>query len=464
MTTVDAEKPLLQPAESRLRPKKPNYGKIHAKRLPLNTYPLPLLIPHNPLSILHIAFTYICQLFTPLSSHPETILQAYFSPETRSVHVTDEATIRLLWEQGFFGKGSLSRSEPSWLDREKKKRGLIANETSEELTQQRREERKKFKNERARTQREAIEEKLKEEKQSKGNGTPPEPTARARFEGLNGGPVDSLAESIDSLIMQQPEVAPLPEPIVVIQSNDAALEETPAVILDQAANITSTLSQEEIGAAAAAIENQEHQQLTVEEAFFLVYALGILQVQDQSSSVTIPTDSLFTMFRQYSYFPPRQTKDLQPDDPFITSYAVYHHFRSLGWVVRPGIKFAVDWMLYIRGPVFSHAEFAVIVLPSYSHPYWRSTKEQEIATKKKESKSWWWLHRVNRVQSHVKKSLVLVYVEVPPPARLLSAQLPGDGKDFFGQGKPQLDISAFLKHYKVRELTLKRWIPNRERD
>lgn len=47
----------------------------------------------------------------------------------------------------------------------------------------------------------------------------------------------------------------------------------------------------------------------------------------------------------------------RPDNPFVVSYVAYHHFRSLGWVVRDGIKFCVDWVLYgSRGPVGGHAE------------------------------------------------------------------------------------------------------------
>ena len=49
------------------------------------------------------------------------------------------------------------------------------------------------------------------------------------------------------------------------------------------------------------------------------------------------------------------TRRLLPDDPFLVSYAVYHHYRSLGYVVKTGIKFASDWLLYRKGPVFSHA-------------------------------------------------------------------------------------------------------------
>lgn len=55
------------------------------------------------------------------------------------------------------------------------------------------------------------------------------------------------------------------------------------------------------------------------------------------------------MFRCQSYFPPRTPDMLQPDDPFLLNYVVYHHFRSLGWVVKSGIKFAVDY----RKPHFS---------------------------------------------------------------------------------------------------------------
>lgn len=440
-----------QPALPRAPPR-PNYGKIHARPFPLATFPLPPLIPHNPFSVLQYAFTYVYHVLAPPSSHPGTIYKAYWSSETRSVHVIDEAAIRALWECGFFGKGSLSRSEPSWLDRERRRRGLVANETSEEFTSQRREERKRFKMERARLQREAIEEKLKEENRSRASSHAPEPTARASLEGLNGGRTDSLAESIEALIIQEPSEPSTPAPVA--QEASTADERKPLLGTSQHSPSQFELQRQGIlDEEAAAIVKQEHLQLTPSEAFFLVYGLGILSIQDQENHTTLSTSDLFTLFRQHSHFPPQPTSSLTPDDPFLLTYTAYHHFRSLGWVVRPGIKFAVDWLLYLRGPVFSHAEFACIVLPAYTHPYWRSTSELEKATMKKESRSWWWLHCVNRVQSQVRKSLVLVYVEVPPPGALPVVDAQG-----------VLDIGLFLRQYKVRELTLKRWIPNRERD
>ena len=379
------------------------------------------------------------------------------------MHVTDETAIRALWESGFFGKGSLSRSEPSWLDREKKRRGLIANETSEEITAQRRADRRTFKQERARKEREAIEEKLTEERRIHEDGNMAEQIARSRYEGLNGGPVDSLAASMESLFEQQPLSSPVPPPIMLSSSDaandtDARTEHYVSQLpTEPIASNDSKPTEQELKAEAANIENQEHLQLNSSEAFFLTYALGILQICDQADSAFLPSETLFSLFRRHSYFPPREPQDLQPDDPFLLQYVSYHHFRSLGWVVRPGIKFAVDWLLYLRGPVFSHAEFAVIVLPAYTHSYWRSTHELQKSTKKKETKSWWWLHCVNRVQSHVRKSLVICYVEVPPPKAVPAV--------FERKASvKEIDIGQILQQFKVRELALKRWTPNRERD
>ncbi|CAJ0868179.1 13528_t:CDS:2, partial [Entrophospora sp. SA101] len=37
-------------------------------------------------------------------------------------------------------------------------------------------------------------------------------------------------------------------------------------------------------------------------------------------------------------------------------YVAYHYFRSLGWVVRCGMKFGVDYVLYEKGPPFKHSQ------------------------------------------------------------------------------------------------------------
>jgi tRNA-splicing endonuclease subunit Sen2 len=417
------------------RPRRPNYHEIHAKPLPLDAYPLPAFIPHNPLSIVRIAIGLISQSIRPPTSH-SVIHKAYFSVETQSIHVTDPASIRALWEQGFWGKGSLSRSEPQWLVAEKRRRGAEASKTSTEVTQSRREERKQFKLERAKAQREAIEQQLRQE-----GKIVPDATINELVEDATRDNKDALA---------------------------AEGEPTMSVVPNTALDATSSLKNDVDMVPEADIQDLEHLQLTPEEAFFLTYVLGILEVVTvdaskrlsasyllrlhcaQSAGVDVQEsmDHLMKVYPSMSSMP-----SVEPDNPFLLKYVVYHHFRSLGWVVRPGIKFAVDYLLYIRGPAFTHAEFAIMIIPSYSAPYWteRADGDMEPRGSKKERKDWWWLHRVNRVQTQVMKTLMLVYVEVPAPWDA-------------GVQDEALDIGSTLKKYTVREFILKRWSPSRNRD
>jgi hypothetical protein len=49
-----------------------------------------------------------------------------FDPTTRSVWITNPKDSMTLWRRGFFGKGNLSRSEPSWLARQSHIRATTA--------------------------------------------------------------------------------------------------------------------------------------------------------------------------------------------------------------------------------------------------------------------------------------------------------------------------------------------------
>ena len=46
------------------------------------------------------------------------VISGVYDPASNAVWVHDMQEARILWERGFFGKGSLSRSEPTWLARE----------------------------------------------------------------------------------------------------------------------------------------------------------------------------------------------------------------------------------------------------------------------------------------------------------------------------------------------------------
>ncbi|KAF8456398.1 hypothetical protein BGX38DRAFT_1248949 [Terfezia claveryi] len=383
------------------RQKKPNYNIIHADSLPLQVVPLPPLIPHNPLSLLHIIYAYLSP--SPSSyAQPSPLYTATFSRAACSVNVTDAVSIQGLWCRGFFGKGSLSRSEPTWLTRTRRRLGVIGkNEslTAEELTERRRTERREFKKERAKLEKEKLERILAEEGKItlEISGEVP----KSDEEDSNPAPARGTSQEAET---RQPIITPK-RPVVDV-------------------------------------EELEHLQLTLEEAFFLTFGLGALVIIDGSSNheKQLSNNELLNLFRMYSYTPVREVEALRPDDPFMVNYVVYHHFRSLGWVVKPGIKFAVDYLLYNRGPAFTHAEFAVIIMPSYSHPYWSEHQEKR--------QGWHWLHCVNRVSSQVKKTLIMCFVDIPPPK----------------VEKGDVNIPALLGSYSVREVSLRRWLPSRNRD
>lgn len=608
---------------SQTKPKSPPrlpLNKLYALPAPLRTFPLPILVPHNPISLFHILYVWLSQAIKPPSSNFDPIYQGWWSPDTRSVHVTDTRSIRGLWEQGFYGKGSLSRSEPNWLNREKTRRGTGSKLTSEQVTQQRRVERQHTKWERARKEREAIDQRLLEEAEavqplqevsastadstltdedlrdvndtsltiSDVNGhftthlpmTLPSPVGPRELLSLPNshldldlyfqinnasvkntsaeaeldrwfcpapvGPMQLLALPNTLSELPHTEISPMEikdhvgiktgsysnghvtatkaieGPASDAKSNGTgtgamngfgvnghaskALEHRGSELSDETVegsvhseDSTQTVSFTPNGPALTNgngssgipkikrrksvrfsptvekttfiqseppsperangtttpieveehIQDREHYQLTMEEAFFLSYSLGALSVLDPLTKTSITNEDLFNIFRKASYFPPVSNPSLSPDDPFMLNYVVYHHYRSLGWCVRGGAKFSCDFMLYNRGPVFSHAEFAIIILPSYSDDYWSSDVFLQNYVKGKEHRTWAWMHCINRVITQVKKSLVLVYVDIPRPLH--------------SDEEKRLGVDGMIQRYQVREFVMKRWQMNRER-
>ncbi|GAM84006.1 hypothetical protein ANO11243_019970 [Dothideomycetidae sp. 11243] len=419
------------------RPPRRNFGKIHSKPLPYEIFPLPAFVPHNPLSIIRILGALLGELFSRSSSEPNEKYVGLFSFETRSVHVTDPKHIRVLWEMGFFGKGSLSRSEPTWLDRERARRKAAAGGTSEEATNKRRQDRRQFKLERARLEREMIEEQLR--KEGKLLEVRPETEQKDQMNGP--ATLEAVTQS-----------SPTKQPLVSLDGGQTDIPSTNAPEITTQTEDIDDLEED------APLVDQEHLQLSLQEAFFLSYGLGVLDIhitprdQEVVAKTSAPlkqsilgSKEMLSLFATHSAFPTLAMHELRPDNPFLLSYITYHHYRSLGWVVRPGTKFAADWMLYNRGPVFSHAEFTVTIVPEYPdgwHGQWGNGPSSRVR-----QKEWWEMHCTNRIQSQVQKTLVLCYVEVPLQVDLASG-----------------DIGQVLKSYKVRDFVVRRWLANRSRD
>ncbi|KAI1263696.1 hypothetical protein F5Y18DRAFT_124620 [Xylariaceae sp. FL1019] len=495
---------------------------LYALPVPIRTFPLPTFYPNNPLSLFHVLWVWAKQVIAP-PIEPSVMHQGFWSPETRSVHVRDPRSIRALWEQGFFGKGTYSRSEPNWLKREQNRQSGMNLFVAEEHTLSLREERKRVKWARAKKEQEAIARTRMAEafvapvgpkellalpnslkdiampvlpEPQRGTITPddsdsggvvedvrtslpathsPTFTVEGALPGRTGsgtGPSQSpMLNGTDPLTPpKSPSCTPSSaSPTIAsalpkrrksvrfspkVESTTFQFSDPPSPHLGSLADgrspnppcstATGTTGPTNPSATVEipkqsppAIEDREHLQLSLEEAFYLAYSLGVLTVLDPTTGLAMTTQALFDQCRQLSYYP-RRTIDLQPDDPFLVQYAVYHHFRSLGWVARSGIKFGADWLVYLGGPVFAHAEFAVVVIPTYSDPYWK-TRGHRVP-----DRSWHWLHSIGRVQSHALKTLVLVYVDIPAPT-------------------DASDPTTLMKRYKVREYFMKRFLSNRNR-
>nr|XP_011732708.1 tRNA-splicing endonuclease subunit Sen2 isoform X2 [Macaca nemestrina] len=71
----------------------------------------------------------------------------------------------------------------------------------------------------------------------------------------------------------------------------------------------------------------EYLQLSLEEAFFLVYALGCLSIYYEKEPLTI-----VKLWKAFTVVQPT----------FRTTYMAYHYFRSKGWVPKVGLKYGTD--------------------------------------------------------------------------------------------------------------------------
>lgn len=317
-------------------------------------------------------------------------IEAVWDELTQSVWVTHEADMQRLWRQGFFGKGFLSRSEPSWRRRVENRRAELegrekredcsqprplffpflpthvasfdAGLTSEEITAQRRLERKGTK----------LVKKLERDAEKLLAAS-----AAASTYGGSSAPSPSLVPTASTSLAGVPEeeVEVLKEQLEKIA--EAREEGTEQLLVDDGTGNNNGREEADAEETEEPPEpwqlGAEHTQLQPEEAFFLIFSLGCLSLRTAS---LVPSDaptppSRLSIISAFSLFLraacpsipsslPNTTPDPRLnrlDSPFFLSYAAYHHYRSMGWVVRSGVKFCTDWVLYgPGGPVGGHAE------------------------------------------------------------------------------------------------------------
>ncbi|XP_058534830.1 tRNA-splicing endonuclease subunit Sen2 isoform X2 [Ochotona princeps] len=162
-------------------------------------------------------------------------------------------------------------------------------------------------------------------------------------------------------------------------------------------------------------------QLSLEEAFFLVYALGCLSIYYEKEP--LPIVKLWQAF-----------STVQPT--FRTTYLAYHHFRSKGWVPKVGLKYGTDLLLYRKGPPFYHASYSVIV----------ELIDDRFQGSLRRPFTWRALAALSRVSTNVSKELLLCYLIKP-------STMTDD----------EMASPECMKRIQVQEVILSRWVSSRER-
>lgn len=369
-------------------------------------------IAHNPLSWVYILYQMASiYLRTPPQAHvPKIPVEALTSGGAVVFQVRHETDMEKLWNDGFFGKGTLSRSDPSWrqriLRRLRLDTGTISEVSNEEVTRVRREERKKFKELRSQAQ---------------------------KYETLDRQ--NKLTET-DKLAWKQ---------LKVQLENTKNWKQDFKVLNEDGGDEHMTLRKEDeelIDPATGQLkDNLETLQLQKVELFFLAFALDVVTVsapkeQDVSSILPLTVPNVLSLSESFRLC---CGNAVTPRNKFILDYVVYHHFRSLGWCVRSGIKFGCDFLLYKRGPPFMHAEYSILIIPNSGEEW----------------KTWEDFMSVSRVVGGVRKTLVLVFVDIPSTVDFDHAYCNNMDKEKFIE---------LLQLYKVTEVISKRWLPSRTRD
>lgn len=135
----------------------------------------------------------------------------------------------------------------------------------------------------------------------------------------------------------------------------------------------------------AADADDEFVQLSCEELVYLAVELGVINVQDFPNSTLIWNQIIFNLCSK--------------DSRAIANCMVYRLYRNRGWVVRSGLKYGADFLLYADKVEKTHAAHAVLV------SFGTATDQPEM--------NWINLIQSVRVLSQVHKNLILCSVALP---------------------------------------------------
>ncbi|CAA7038219.1 unnamed protein product [Microthlaspi erraticum] len=171
--------------------------------------------------------------------------------------------------------------------------------------------------------------------------------------------------------------------------------------------------------ACAEKEDKRWIQLTFEEAFFLFYNLNCIKISLHGRRLENEVELW------------RFVRSIKPN--FATSYKAYSHLRLKNWIVRPGLQYGVDFVVYRHHPSLVHSEFAVLVKSVDGNDRLRVWSDSHCSV---------------RLTGSVAKTLLVLYI---------------NGEEV---NREDMNLPLCLEDYTVEEVTVRRWSPelNREHD
>lgn len=301
-------------------------------KYPLPIHPvdsLPQLLPHNPVSWVHWIYCY----YKSVNNLKFRIQVEITGKRFPHITVKDRDEMLYLWDNGFFGTGQFSRSEPTWIGRATNR--LAPKDESNQLTLEKVTEIRRLQRAEFKKERQKMEEQL----------------LHLRNKGC------SFEEEADFLLTQREALREFKSKQLLVTSTDTGLNfrYEDNELFDNDGNIIQL----------------EALELMPVEAIFLSFALPVLDIKPHK------------LFEKLVGRP--EVIEYNMIHKLIKQYVAYHHYRSHGWCVRSGIKFGCEYLLYKRGPPFQHAEFCIMVLDKDEiHDYeWYSSISRVVSGAKK---------------------------------------------------------------------------------
>ncbi|KAI8048669.1 tRNA intron endonuclease [Syncephalis plumigaleata] len=213
--------------------------------------------------------------------------------------------------------------------------------------------------------------------------------------------------------------------------------------------------------------NTEPLWLAPEELFYLTWQTGSLHVIDQITKECLDPWQLWlrccqayrprNINTEFSTMSNNSSDDDDNDNvanhTFVARYAVYRYLREKDWIVRDGIKYGADYVIYKKGPIFDHSVAAILVCPvvvyNSSNVHKDSYDNVLVNYNRRVSLDWINLLGLLRVCNQVRKVLHICFVYIP---------MMGDDDDTWRYQEP-MDIQS----YRIEEVIIKRWVPERNR-